>query len=443
MNYEIKLTDFFSKEEIEDLARTTGFVKRTSPINGFNFLLTFTNGLLHTPTGTLRQLATFLANACGAEVSIQAFDERIRKMGMNFLKACLERAMKIAVAPLNLGNNLNRRFDHVFIVDSTNFDLHKALSENYKGNKGSASKSSMRIQFLFDYVTGIIHVEIGDVTLSDAGTLNKIVSNGDISSEGTSLFLADLGYFKTDTFIKIDKEPEDFFISKFKHNVKIYTPSGQPIDLLDMLKKSGNVIDMKIKIGDLECRLTGAKLDQKTINKRLRRANKDNARKGRTISQSYKIFLTYSLFITNLPEEFNFNALFTLYRLRWQIELVFKTWKSILKIHVTRSAKESNVLCKVYGKLIVALVANGVYRKASLLFEYPLSFHQVLQHMKVMAYEWTKQILADAENHLRFLEKMIRQVKKICRKGGQGRRATIESLLNTLSLELDATRNNA
>jgi hypothetical protein len=411
-------------------------VERKSPINGFNFLLTFTNGLLNTPEGTLRQLAAFMTNACGAEVSGQALDERIHRMGADFLKACLEKAMKIASAPLRLSDELARRFNHILIIDSTNFDLHKSLEDKFKGSKGSASKSSMRIQFLFDYVTGAIHVEIGDVKLADATTLNEIVALDKIDTEGSCLFLSDLGYFKTDTFVRIDQELNGFFISKMRNNVKILDVDGNEIKLYDALKRGLERIDLIVKIGELECRLIGEKLDDKIINQRLRRANTDNERKGKTVSKEHKLFLAYGLFITNLSADFNFNAVYTIYRLRWQIELIFKTWKSILKIHCLRSAKETNVRCKVYGKLIIATIANAICRNARLCFERELSFHRVLQHVKVVAVEWTCHILANVESHRRFLCDMVTQVRRYCKKSRQRKRPTIEWLLDELDFGL-------
>jgi hypothetical protein len=369
-------------------------------------------------------------------VTAQALDGRIQKTGAAFLRACLAKAMKLASAPLELSDELASRFDHIFIIDSTNFDLHKSLKEKFKGNKGSASESSMRIQFLFDYVTGAIHVELGDVNLGDASTLNEIVAFDKIDTSGNCLFLSDLGYFKTDTFVKIDEKRGAFFISKLKHRIKILDADGKELKLLELLKQNPDRIDVLVKIGDLECRLLGQKLNEKIINQRLRRVNKENGRKGKTVSKEYKFFLTYGLFITNLTEEFNFEAVYTVYRLRWQVELVFKTWKSILKIHHINSAKESNVFCKVYGKLIVATITGIIYRNAQSRFKYNLSFHQVLQHVRVVAVKWTSRILEKVEDHKRFLLDMVRQIRRTCRKSRQKGRPTIESLLDELDLSL-------
>ena len=417
------------------MAREIGFVERSSPIGGFNFLLTFTNGLLNTPEGTLGQLTAFLTNVCGTDISPQALDGRINDLGREFLKQCLGRALELSSRPLDLDGELAELLDHIFIIDSTNFDLHNSLKEVFKGNKGSASKSSMRIQFVYDYLTGKIYVEIGDVNLSDAGTLNDIVSLEKLDAGGNCLFLSDLGYFKTDTFLKIDQNKGQFFLSKLKYKVKIYDTDGNEIDLLKMLKKKPDQIDMTIKIGELECRLVGKRLAEEIINQRMRKVNKENKKKGRSVTKEYKLFLSYGFYITNLPEKFSFDFLYTVYRLRWQIELLFKTWKSILKIHYIRAAKEPRVLCQVYGKLIIATLSGIIYWNAQLRSGHNLSAHKVLQHLKAVAIIWAMHIFKGREDHQDFLQEMIRQINRKCRKNNQENKPTIEFLLEHLEFE--------
>jgi len=364
----------------------------------------------------LSQLAAFMDNVCGTRITPQALDERINELGMNFMKLCLGRAMKLSARSLSIDNVLLGLLHHVYIIDSTNFDLHHSLKDSFKGNHGSASEASMRIQFAYDHLTGKTFIEIGDVTLSDAKTLNDIVRLNKLDVNGNCLFLSDLGYFKTDTFLKIDQNDGCFFLSRLKNNLRLLDSDGKELELVKILKNKTEQIDLIIKIGDLECRLLGKKLPQEIINQKLRQVNQKNKKKGRTISKEYKIFLTCALFITNLSDEFKFDPLYTLYRLRWQIELIFKTWKSILKIHYIRSARKSRVLCQVYGKLIIAVLANFIYLNIQVHFGCNLSFHQTLQHIKTIATVWTLRIFQSGESLKEFLINMSRQINRSCKK---------------------------
>jgi len=423
---------FFSEDEIEKIAKETGLVKRKSPISGFKFLLTFTSGMLNTNDSTLTQMAAFLTNTCNAEVSPQAVDQKIKDTGKEFLKICLAKALEISMKRLNIDNEVLAHLTHVYIIDSTNFDLHPKLSEIFKGNSGAASKSSLRIQFVYDFLSGRMYIQIGDVKLTDAKTFHTIIKEARLEIQGAALFLADLGYYKTDSFLLIDKSSH-FFISKFKFDVNIYDEQNNKLSIRKLFKKYSE-IDIRVKIGNLDCRLVGKRLPDNVVNEKLRRANKEATRKGRTISEKYKIFLKFGLFITNLQESFTFDTLFNLYRLRWQIELIFKTWKSILGIHKIRSARENRVLCEIYGKLIIVALSNIIYWRIKMECSAVLSYHKILQYIKVLAINWTTSILTGSRQHSEFLKNLKQQIVRFCKKNKQKNKPHIELILEYMEI---------
>ena len=48
-------------------------------------------------------------------------------------------------------------------------------------------------------------------------------------------------------------------------------------------------------------------------------------------------------------------------RIRWQIELLFKLWKSHGRLDTSRSSKPWRVLCEVYAKLIARVIQHWVF----------------------------------------------------------------------------------
>ena len=57
--------------------------------------------------------------------------------------------------------------------------------------------------------------------------------------------------------------------------------------------------------------------------------------------------------ITNVPAEMlKGKDIRKVYSLRWQIELIFKTWKSLVTIDEFNTKKIHRFECQLYGKLI-------------------------------------------------------------------------------------------
>ncbi|PGE83584.1 IS4 family transposase, partial [Bacillus pseudomycoides] len=51
------------------------------------------------------------------------------------------------------------------------------------------------------------------------------------------------------------------------------------------------------------------------------------------------------------------------YSLRWQIEIIFKTWKSLFQIHHWKNIKQERLECHVYGKLIAIFLCSSTMFK--------------------------------------------------------------------------------
>ena len=53
------------------------------------------------------------------------------------------------------------------------------------------------------------------------------------------------------------------------------------------------------------------------------------------------------------------------YRLRWQVELTFRNWKSLLKINVLKGTRTERVQCIIYGRLITIIMLAMISSYAS------------------------------------------------------------------------------
>jgi hypothetical protein len=426
---EENVLNLLGKDEIEAMARNTGFVERKSPITGTAFLLAMMAGTQGAAEGTLTELATFLFATGDIKISPQAMDARFNSNAAAFLESCLNKALALLRTSSHRFGILSK-FNHIYAIDSTNFNLAPELAPIFKGNGGGASKAAMRIQFVLDYCTEAMYLEIGDVRLSDPATLAGIVRDGKIPLDGNSLILPDLGYFKSSTFAYISSQEGLFFLSKMNSGVHIYRENGDLLDLDEKLKKNPTRFEDVILIGGAKCRLVAVRLDDETAGQRIRKANSCSESKSGQITEKYRRFLHYSMFITNLPAEYTMEQLYTLYRIRWQVELVFKSWKSVLGIDRQRSAKHSRVMCEVYGKLIAATLVSLLERATEMdMGHIVISRIKATKTIKIHAAMLASAVMEGKEAILIVIKRITASMGRLCRKNEGKTRPTIEQRL--------------
>src|SRR5262249_46091222 len=92
---------------------------------------------------------------------------------------------------------------------------------------------------------------------------------------------------------------------------------------------------------------------------RLHRLRKRLKKKGRKLSQRQRIMCQWTVMITDLAAEtFTVEEVCVLYRVRWQIELLYKAWKSGGGLGRTRGRRGGRVLCEAYAKLLGLVVQH-------------------------------------------------------------------------------------
>jgi len=132
--------------------------------------------------------------------------------------------------------------------------------------------------------------------------------------------------------------------------------------------------------------------------------------------------------ITNLPaDNFIIEDVSVLYRVRWQVELLFKRWKSLVGLSQSRGHRAYRVLCETYAKLLGCLVQDW----GSLLRGGPLSLISAYRRAKRVR-RFATQIadaLEDLGQLLRVLEKLAARLRGLSRQGKRRRSPSTRQLL--------------
>lgn len=360
------INSLFEKDKLNKISKETGFVKRQSAtLTPPDFLQLMTTELLKEPTLSYGGLCDCL-KTLNPEVSLtsQGLEDRVnRPESVEYLRRIFEEAMNLTIQPIcqNISSELLNPFPQIFLQDSTQFTLNEQLAHQFKGAGGSGTKAGCKLDVVYELKNQkITHLQMSKATIPDQSRASDFLD----WIEENELIIRDLGYFALDALQECQNK-KAYFLSRLLQCTDVYLrpDSPEPINLCNYANKNSlnsSVIELSVFIGKsarIPVRLIMYRSPQSIVSRRRQEAIKNAKKKGRTPSKEYLALLEFTLFITNVPASiWSAEVVGTIYRIRWQIELRFKEWKSLLSIHILKGKKPERILCWLYGRLICLLI---------------------------------------------------------------------------------------
>lgn len=337
-----------------EAARATGFVQRQSKLTGECFVQTLVFGWLANPEATLEnlcQMAAFL----GVPIRPQSLDERFTERAAACLEQVLSAALTAVIAADPVAIPLLRRFPGgVWLYDSTVITLPLALAARWPGCGGSKGlNAALKLQVEHDLLTG----QLARLTLQ-AGRVQDRSTRPAPRRRG--LRLADLGFFSLEN-LRAWGRADGWWLSQVQAGTTVLTADGQRWQVSALLAaRGGGARDEPVRLGArarLACRLLALPVPAAVAAQRREKLVEEARRKGQAVSQERLALCDWTVLVTNLTaDQLTPAEALVLARLRWQIELLFKLWKSQNRIDEWRSQQPWRVLCEVYAKLIGVVV---------------------------------------------------------------------------------------
>ena len=154
-------------------------------------------------------------------------------------------------------------------------------------------------------------------------------------------------------------------------SLPLFTPAGQRFPLLRRiatLRTAGQVGEWPVVVhGDKHLvpgRLCTVRKSAEAITLAEKRLQQTASRKGREIQPETWEYVKYVMvFTTFSPRRFTTVEILQWYRIRWQVELVFKRLKSLAQLgHLPKSDAQS-ARAWLYGKLFVVLLTEQLMRR--------------------------------------------------------------------------------
>lgn len=340
------------------MARETGFIQRKRKLTPRGFLDTIMCGAYSKDESTLITHVLGLSLDHGIDIRPQSFDKHLNEGAVDFIKAIIEKQFGNQLSGIIASRKFLDRWKRVILHDSTQFRLPGRLKTLFKGFGGNLKCDSIfKIQNAFDLKQGTIQeLEVGDARLQDATSGKKVIPR---CKEG-DLLIRDLGYFELEGFntMKCD------YVSRLKAKTTIFDEDGKKLDLKKvqhkMIKDKITYMDMPVILGTkkkVKTRIVITLAPKGIKDERIRKANKQNKSYGNKTSEDFKLYAGFNFYITNVDQEaLSADQIIALYRIRWQIELMFKSWKSYFQLHVTKDCNPYRVLCYVYSTLLLILI---------------------------------------------------------------------------------------
>ena len=298
----------------------------------------------------------------GLMISAQGLDKRFNERSAAFLKGVLEAALgQLLKVEQTECPELLTRFRAITLADCSTVSLPKELVSHYRGvgRTGDVSEAGVKLDVQLELNSGLLQVNLLDGCCSDQKSQGATACY-----EAGSLHLKDLGYFNL-ARMKAQSERGEYWISRYQPRTQLYAFGlwlDFPSFVLNLNKQGITQYEFVAKLGKQEqlparCLLWQVPEPQA---QRRRAKMKENAQNnGYTASAASLALCDWNIMTTNVPETMlNFEEVYLLYRLRWQIECLFKLWKSHGRLDKSRSQKPYRILCEFYSKLLVALVLH-------------------------------------------------------------------------------------
>lgn len=347
-------------EQARLAARESGVIVRRRKFSEQSLAQTFILGFLANPESSDEELAGMAAH-CGVQVTPQGVSHRVSESLVNFLEAMFRGAIRSIVGSQRIVPELLDRFTAVEVLDSTTISLPDTMAQRFPGCGGShgSGRAAIKLQVMLNLKSGAL-----DAVAIEAGRdcdYKTSLQSADLPQG--ALRIADLGYFDTQVLEQLSQH-EISWLSRLQYGTRVFTATGEPLRLLPWLaEQAPSWIDVPIQLGKdrrVPCRLLALRVPQDVSDRRRHALRVEAKRKsGRIPSRERLSWCDWVLLVTNVPpEKLSVQEAIVLYRSRWQIELLFRRWKSLGRIGTLDGSNATRQMVQLWARLLAVLIQH-------------------------------------------------------------------------------------
>jgi len=185
-----------------------------------------------------------------------------------------------------------------------------------------------------------------------------------------TIAIGDRAYAKAKQLSELVNNGVDFIVRVGLRSMNLQNLDGSKFNLIEAVRDvnedetAGHDIQIAVKKGNkilktVKGRLLISKLSKKTQARSQKIAKRAGQKRQTTPAPETLELANYLVLFTSLSEATIPRAtVFTLYRLRWQIEIAFKRLKSLLKLEELKAQDDQLVQVCLYASLILSLITE-------------------------------------------------------------------------------------
>jgi hypothetical protein len=451
-----ELQRFLSPKALKETAKQVGFVQRSSKYQENELIALCVWISQEVASTSLTQLCSRLEASTGILISPEGLNQRFNPAAVTFLR---EVFTSLLTQRLCLNQSLSLHmisaFERIRILDATVFQLPDSFAVDYQGSGGSSNTAGVKIQLEYDLLSGqFLNVQLGPGKNNDKTYGTNCLE----TIEAGDLCLRDLGYFDLGDLQAIH-DKDAYYISRLKLNTRIYIKNPKPeffnngtlkkqteyikLDMAQMMSglTPGETMEIpEAYIGQnqkLPARVIIHRLTENQTQTRLKNQAIREKKKGIVMKEKSKHLMGMNVYITNTsPEEVPIDYVHSLYSLRWQIEILFKTWKSFFEIDECKTIKKERLECHLYGQLIgILLCSSTMFQMRQLLLEkkkQELSEYKAIYMIKDYFPLMFQTIVVGTDELLKILHRLYQLLKKNGRKCHRYKKMTVFDILGVV-----------
>jgi Transposase DDE domain len=220
--------------------------------------------------------------------------------------------------------------------------------------------------------TGIdarIHTKlrVADVSLKDVQVTDDRCGESfrNFSWEPGELAVGDRAYGTARGIDHVTGAGADVLVRYRLGGLTLCTPAGVPLDVLQQVRKleQGELLDLEVHAllerRHIDGRFIAMRLPEGAAERARKRLQIENRKKVRRVSaQALEAAGYVMLFTTTTRERLDAHRCLRGYRLRWQIELQFKRWKSLCSFDSLPNQRDDTTLAWLYGKVLLGALLD-------------------------------------------------------------------------------------